>query len=299
LRLAFGGRLIVALGLPGRKEYVVSEVIKVRAGLFGVLALLLLGAFSAAPAFAEGGPFCHHRAVGGEGEGELIKGQSPQGIEGKGGEQHLEGKIGGTAITLFSAGAQIKGSLYNNEDQCQAKLNIQYQTITFEKPKLPNCAVSIPNNNLLKLYGHAAWKWLGTEAEQKENPIRQGRDWILLPTELQQGAKELPKTETPFTVLNINSVGGTCILASAQVPVRGTVFAEANPATKEVFSAEEEQKALPNGTLQQFWNGAYPLIGAKSNLTLGTEEGKYTGAFKIKPITQKQTEPQEIGYFEK
>jgi hypothetical protein len=288
------------VGLPGRKEYVVSGVIKVRAGLLGVLALLLLGAFAAAPAFAEGGPFCHRRAVGGEGEGELIKGQSPQGIKGKGGEQHLEGKIGGTALTLSSAGVQIKGSIYNNEDQCQAKLNIQYQTITFEKPSLPNCAVSFPNNNLLKLYGHAAWKWLGTEAEQKENPIRQGRDWILLPIELQQGAKELPKTETPFTVFNITKTGGgTCILASTQLPLRGSFFNEANPATKEVFSAEEEQKVLPNGTLQQFWNGAYPLIGAKSGLTIGTEEAKFGGAINLKPASQKQSEPQEIGYFEK
>jgi hypothetical protein len=284
--------------MPGRKEYVVLGIIKVRAGLLGVLALMLLGAVTAAPALAEGGPFCHKRLSGEKGEGELIKGQSPLEIEGPGGKQILTGTIGGMQVQLTTPGAQVKGVIYNNEDQCQAKLNIQYQTITIEKPKVEHCVASIPNNNLLKLYGHAAWKWRGNSEEQTEKPIRQGRDWILLPQELQQGAKELPPATT-FTVINIKSEGGTCLLASTQLVVKGSVFAEANPATKEVFQSEEEQKSLPNGTLQQFWNGAYPLIGAESSLTLGTPAATYEGAFKITPLPQKQTESVEVGYFEK
>jgi hypothetical protein len=275
--------------------------IKLRAGLLGLLAMLLVGSLAPAAAFAEGGPYCHHRAVGGKGEGELIKAQSPEGIAGSGGVQHLEGILPGTTevVNLVSSGLQIKGVIYNNEDQCQAKLEVQSQKITPEKPKIEHCAVSIPNNNVLKLYAHAAWKWRGTEAEQKENPITQGRDWILLPVELQQHATELPKTETPFTVINIKSEGGTCLLANAQAKVNGSVFNEAIPATKEVFASEESQVSLPNGAKQQFWNGAYPLIGATSSLILGKAEAKYEGSFKIKPLSQKQTEPQEIGYFEK
>jgi hypothetical protein len=275
--------------------------IKLRAGLLGLLAMLLVGSLAPAAALAEGGPFCHHRPVGGKGEGELIKAQSPEGIAGSGGVQHLEGILPGTAevVNFVSSGVQIKGVIYNNEDQCQAKLEVQYNKITIEKPQIEHCAVSLPNNNVIKMYAHAAWKWRGTEAEQKENPITQGRDWVLLPVELQQHATELPKTETPFMVMNIKSEGGSCLLANTQAKISGSMFSEAVPATKEVFETEEKQLVLPNGTLQQFWNGAYPLVGARSSLLLGKEEFKIEGAVKFKPVSQKQKEPQEIGYFEK
>jgi hypothetical protein len=270
--------------------------IKLRAGLLGVLAMLALGAFSATPAFAEGGPFCHHSKDGITDDG-LIKAQAPEQIEGPGGVQRFEGKINGSEfIKLGAPGVQVKGIIYNNKDQCQAKLEIQYQPIKVE-PEGAHCKASLPNNNVVKLYAHAAWKWRGSESEQVEKPIRQGRDWIFTPNELQQNAKELPKNEV-ITVMNLENNGGTCLLASKQNKVTGTVFAEAKPAGLGEFRKEEELTVLPNGTLQQFWNGTYPLIGAESGLKFTTEPEAYSGSFKVKPIGRQQQEPQFIGFFE-
>ncbi len=270
--------------------------IKLRAGLLGMSAMLVLGAFSATPALALGGPFCHHSQNGVTDNGQ-IKAQMPEQIEGPGGEQKLEGKLGGTAFTLVAPGAQIKGIIYNNEDQCQAKLEIQYQPLKFE-PEIAHCKASLPNNNIVKLYAHAAWKWLGTEAEQKENPIRQGRDWIIVPSELQQKAKEVPKTGI-FTVINVEKDGtGECLLASKQNKVTGSVFAEAKPAGLGEFRKEEVLTALKNGTLQQFWNGQYPLVGTESGLEFQGAPASYTGRFIIEPIGRQQQPPQFIGFFE-
>jgi hypothetical protein len=284
---------------PGCRGRGSNEVfgIKLRAGLLGLLAMLVLGTFSATPAFAEGGPFCHHSQNGVTDNGQ-IKAQMPEQVEGLGGEQRLEGKLV-SPFKLVASGAQIKGIIYNNEDQCQAKLEIQYQPLKFE-PEIAHCKASLPNNNIVKIFAHAAWKWLGTEAEQRENPIHQGRDWILLPIELQQSAKELPKTEIPFAVINVEKDGtGECLVASKQNRVAGSIFAGAKPAGLGEFRTTEELTALANGTKQQFWNGQYPLIGAESGLTFFGAVGKYTGEVKIKAIGRQQQSPQFIGFFEK
>src|ERR1700730_15936289 len=122
VRQAFGGRLIVAPGLPGRKEHVVLGI-KLRAGLLGLLAIALLGAFSAAPAFAEGGPWCHHREVGEKTEGTRITEAEPEEVAGhSAGEQRFKSKILGLTFTIRAQQAQVKGIIYNNEDQCQSKV---------------------------------------------------------------------------------------------------------------------------------------------------------------------------------
>jgi hypothetical protein len=271
--------------------------IKLRVGLLGLLAMLLVGSLAPAAALAEGGPFCHHSQNGVTDNGQ-IKARMPEQIAGSGGEQRFEAKLGGTAFTFVASGVQIKGIIYNNEDQCQAKLEVQYQPIKFE-PEIAHCKLSFPHNNVVKIFAHAAWKWLGTEAEQKENPIRQGRGWMMLPAELQQKAKELPKAET-FTVINIEKDGtGECLLASKQNRVAGSIFAETAPASLGEFREEERLTLLSNGTLQQFWNGQYPLVGAESGLTIAGAAAKFTGSFTIKPIGRQRQPPQFIGYFEK
>lgn len=135
--------------------------IKLRSGLFGLLAMLIVGAFSAAPAFAESGPFCYHKAVGTEGKGEKIKAGAPEEVQGNGGEQVLTGKVGGLKNEITSEGVQVKGIMYNNALQCQLKLELKYHS-----PKLkgfPTCEVKVGTNNIVKLVGHQDWKWDGTK----------------------------------------------------------------------------------------------------------------------------------------
>ncbi len=264
-------------------------IIKMRAGLLGVLALMLLGAFSAAPALAEGGPYCHHRPLGGEGEGELIKEATPEQIFGEGGLQKLEG--GG--VTVESEKAQVKGVIYNNPDQCQVKIEIQYQN---PKTASPHCHVVVGTNNIVKIYGHQVWKWNGEPkqlepAEQKN----QVRDWLFLPKELQQGANGLPAAST-FAIVTFTSEGGTCLLAGKD-PVEGSVTAEAVPYQLGVWRTTEEQNVAGGAGKQHFWNGT-AFKGFETGLTfLGA--AKLEGKFSVKTIGRQQNAPQELAYFEK
>ncbi len=100
--------------------------IKLRAGLLGLLAVLLLGSYTASSAFAKGGPFCHHRNSSAEGNGELIKAQTPEIIGGKGGLQVLSGKVLGMEIKQEAQSVTMTGNLYNNAQQCQAKVELVF-----------------------------------------------------------------------------------------------------------------------------------------------------------------------------
>jgi hypothetical protein len=280
---------------------------KLRVGLLGLLAIVLLGAFSAAPALAEGGPYCWHRNNPKEEKGFKITGQEPEEIAGHSvSAQRLEGTIGGTAIAIESTQAQVKGILYNNPDQCQAKVSITYNNpvlVGFEK----TCEVKVNGNNVVKLFGHQAWKWDGTtkQLEEKKQEL-QHRDWIFLPVELQQGATGLP-TGTPFAAITITSKPGfTCLLTVNQRPVEGsaTVAGFANPQiSKEdqkigTWGLVEELVSLGGEGAQHFWNGT-KFIGVQTGLTFGGLPATYTGRFQVNPIgKQGKTPPQEIAYFE-
>jgi hypothetical protein len=278
-------------------------MLKLRAGLLGLLAMLLLGAFAAAPAFAEGGPFCHHREVGEKTEGKRITEAEPEEIAGHGGVQTLTG----LGLTIESEQAQVKGIIYNNADQCQSKVAITYST-----PKIvgnPNCEVKINSNNVVKLFGHQAWKWNGTKEQLEEkSQAKQHRDWIFLPVELQQGAKELP-TGTPFASITISSKSGvTCnplfVMKQAKVEGSATIAGFALQRGKENQNLEEwdeaqELRATGGEGKQHFWNGSQ-FIGVQTGLTFGAQTSLYNGAFEINTIgKQEKTPAQEMAYFEK
>jgi hypothetical protein len=286
---------------------------KLRAGLMVALgAMMLLGSLSATPAFAEGGPFCHEREAGGKGEGKLISESSPEQIQGTGGVQKLVGKVLGLSLELESQQAQVKGIIYDNEDQCQIKVLIDYGTPKVVTPSNDaGCEVKINTQNSVKLFGHQAWKWNG-EKKQLEEPVQkaiQHRDWIFLPVELQQGATGLPKTETPFATITLK--GSTECAVPGEFPVSGSASAEGFKLTGgkepkqelEEFGTEEEVTTSLNGGAgpQHFWNGS-AFIGVQTGLFIGTtkEAAKYKGAYTIKPIGRQQgVAAQEIGYFEK
>jgi hypothetical protein len=282
------------------------SMLKLRVGLLGLLAIVLLGALSAAPALAVGGPYCWHRGIGEtESKGLKITGQEPEEIAGRGGVQRLEGKIGGAEVTIESEQVQVKGILYNNPDQCQAKVSLSYS-----EPKVagaPNCEVKINGNNVVKLYGHQAWKWDGTQKQLEEKPqTLQHRDWIFLPVELQQGATGLP-TGTPFTTITITSKPKVmCLLTTNQMKVEGSATAAGfiNPQKiKEdqklgTFGTVEEIRTTGGEGAQHFWNGSN-FIGVQTGLKFGPEPAKYRGTIEVNPIgKQGKTPPQEIAYFE-
>jgi hypothetical protein len=280
------------------------SMFKLRVGLLGLVAIVLLGAFSAAPALAEGGPYCWHRGIGEkEAKGLKITGQEPEEIAGRGGVQRLENSTLG--ITIESEQVQVKGILYNNPDQCQAKVLLTYST-----PKLvqdANCEVKINGTNVVKLFGHQAWKWDGTAAQLLEKPqTLQHRDWIFLPVELQQGATTLPSGT--FSTITITSKPGLkCnplfLVNQAKVEGSATAAGFINPQkTVEdqkigTFGTVEEIRVTGGEGAQHFWNGT-KFIGVQTGLEfLG--KAKYVGKFEVTPIgKQGKTPPQEIAYFE-
>jgi hypothetical protein len=273
--------------------------IKLRAGLLGLLAMLLLGSYAAAPAFAEGGPFCHHRPLKGEGEGDRIKAQTPEQVLGEGREQFLVGKLGTTEITIKALSAQVKGIIYNNEDQCQTKVEIQYHELSVIN--FPGCIVKLNSNNIVKLFGHQVWKWNGTKEQLVENPqAHQVRDWLFLPTELQQGATGLPTPAGTYTNITFRNRSGKegCILASVQNPVTGSATVQALPYQLGTWNTTEEQIATGGEGKQHFWNGK-EFIGFETGLFFAAEPAKYEGSFNIKTTGRQQEAPQEIAYFEK
>ncbi len=108
--------------------------IKLRAGLLGLLAMLLLGSYAASPAFAKGGPFCHHRNNSTEGNGELIKAQTPEIVGGSGGVQVLTGKVLGMEVKNEAQSVTVTGNLYNNAQQCQTKVELIYNERSVSAP---------------------------------------------------------------------------------------------------------------------------------------------------------------------
>jgi len=285
---------------------------RLRAGLLGVLALLLLGTFSATPAFAEGGPYCHHREVGEKTEGTRITEAEPEEIAGHSvGEQRFKTKILGIPFTIGAKQAQIKGIIYNNADQCQTKVAIVFETFQIVEggKSLEACEVKINNNNIIKLNGHQAWKWSGEKKQLEEkSQAGQHRDWIFLPSELQQGATGLPNPETgpAFASIRIGPGATGCPLnGTEQFLVRGstTVAGFAAQKGKEnqnlgEWGKAEELVATGGEGAQHFWNGKQ-FIGVQTKLTFGIEPAKSIGKREVNTIgRQGKTPPQEIAYFE-
>src|ERR1700675_3009019 len=170
LRRAFGGRLIVPPGLPGRKEHVVLAI-KPRAWMLGLLAMLLLGSYAAAPAMAERGPFCWHREIGNQTKGEKVKAQLPEPFGGQGKNQVLTGKEGGTTFKIEAPIVQIKGIIYNNSFQCQLKVEIHFQSLTLIEPKIAGCTITVgASDNTFAADGDWEWKYEGNTKELTEQP---------------------------------------------------------------------------------------------------------------------------------
>lgn len=272
--------------------------IKLRVGLLGLMAMLLVGSYVATAASAQG-PFFHHRNKGETGNG-VKWGQTStppwEAVEGKGPEAKLESKILAEPVHITAESFSVTGIIFNNALQGQTKIQFKYVNPKLLKPVLP-CTVVIGMNNTVKLYGHLAWTWNGTAEQLKEQPqTGQKPDWIFLPSELQQGAETLP-TELVFTQITLQNKGTEVCPLAGQFAVKGSAAAAVEPPNVGEWGVTEKVKALPNGTKQHFWNGA-KNNGVEVNLKLGLEPAKLEQEAEVKTVGTQGFEPQEIAKFE-
>lgn len=226
-----------------------------------------------------------------------IDAREPEGVSSSAGEQKLRFKALDNVVEIASPHVEVKGVIYNNALQGQAKL-----LMTFFEPKITKplseaeCEVKIGTNNTLKLFGHLAWKWDGTKAQLEEQPQKeQNPDWIFLPQELPQGAEELPKA-TFYTFTLSKGPKGTCS-AAAVYPVQGNAAAAVEPPNLGEWSPNEKITFLEDGTKQHFWNGK-KNIGVESFSSVGGEKMELIGQFKLKTTGRQGGAPQEIAHFE-
>jgi hypothetical protein len=253
-------------------------------GLLAALtALLTPGA-----AFAEAGPFWHHREVGGMGNGMKIEEKSPESFNGEGGEQVFNGELSGTKVEIVAKSVQAKGIVYNGALQGQFKLLLKGHEPKLVKPELKGCEVKLGENNELKAEGHLAWKWNGEKKQLEEQPqALQKPSAIATPAPIEAGATKLP--EGSFTTVSLK--GSACGVLAGTFKASGSASALPKPANLEEWSTTLTI-AFPGWKQLHFWNGK-EFIGSSVGLTVGGNPATITGSAVSKAAVQ------EIAAFEK
>jgi hypothetical protein len=260
-----------------------------RAALLGLLAMLLVGLFAASSAYAEAGPFCHHRPIGGEGEGAKIEPAHPENARGEGGRQTFEGKLGTETFEIAAGSEQIKLAFANNTLQCQVKALIQYHEVSLVKPALKGCTVTFGTQNQFQIKAHFGWKWNGTEAQLREQPqVNQRPDIIHTPQDIQPGATELPKG----TFVNVALTGSGCGVLAGTFAVGGSASANLTPGNLQEWSSSQTISIASGKGMQHFWNGK-EFVGVSTGLTFDNNPLNLTSQQIVKD------EQQEIAIFEK
>jgi hypothetical protein len=255
--------------------------IKLRAGLLGLMAVLLLGSISVPSALA--GPYFLTRTAGSKGNGVKIAESAPEAVTGKGGTQRLSGEIGGKAVTLESSEVNIGGKIYNNVDSGVAELELKYA-----EPKvvgLSTCKAKIGTNNTVSLIILLVWKWNKTKT-QLEEPNQSKQFWdglaihripVLSAKQETEQEIELPKEE--FTKISFSAVN--CGVLAGSFAVNGSDGLVPIPQTPlNTFVTSQEFASAPGGVLfdQHWWKytrRAY--LGFTVALTFGGNPAKYEG----------------------
>lgn len=263
---------------------------RVRAVVLGFMALLAVGSFGVSAASAEPGPFWHHRAVGGEGNGLKIDQPNDENFSGEGGEQTLEGEIGTLKTIITATSVQVKGVIYNNALQGQIKVLLKYHEPKLISPSLVGCEVKIGTNNEVKSEGHLAWKYQGNASELTEKPVTvQKPDIIFTPKEILAGETKLP--EGTFTEINLFDASGQCGVLKGLHPVKGSLSSLVKPSNLGEWSTTLVT-TYPGWVQQHYWNGS-TQITAEPKLIFGTLPATLRGSATSK------AEKQEIAVFEK
>jgi hypothetical protein len=244
--------------------------------------MLLVGSFAAASAEANQGPFWYHRAVGAQGKGTKLTNGTSVEVRGGGGVAVFKSKLAGAEIELTSSQVQIKGLIFNNALQGQARLEFAYNQPTAIKPS--SCTVRVASNNVVKVFGHQVWTYNNELKQLTEQPVQnQKPQWLFLGQELQQGAGNLP-TGVPFTSITFS--GALCPI-SGQGNVIGSIVAAVKPEQLGAFSRDQVAESLLNGSLLHFWNGASNITGA-SALKFNNEEAKLVQTGKVSVVSAEE-----------
>jgi hypothetical protein len=234
---------------------------RIRALVLGLLAVMLVGSVTAGAAWAEPGPFWHHREVGGKGEGSKIEPTAAESFSGKGGVQTFASEIGGVKVLLTSAATQVKGAIFNAEHQGQIKIVIFYQPPEVKingEPASSECVGSVGQqsqfSNIVQLKGHLAWKWNGTLAQLEEQPQKeQNWDIVFTQTEPQRQSEtgfplvDLRKAAGTFAEINLKGAG--CKVLAGVQKVGGAEVGIPSPAGLGEFSKKLGVRTIASGTL--------------------------------------------------
>jgi hypothetical protein len=265
---------------------------RVRVILLGFLALLAATSFDTSTAYGAAGPFWHHRAKGGEGAGEKIEEKAPEEFTGEGSSPIFIGEIASTKIEITAKSVQAKGIIYNNAEQGQGKLLQKYHGLRLEKPVLNGCEVRLGTNNELKITGHLAWKWDGTEKQLKnqmsQKKLGQAPSGVALADEISAGTTELPNG----TITTITLIGSGCGVLAGTFEIRGSITAEAKPHNLEEWSTHATVIFGLGDREIHFWNGK-EFIGTSLGLTFGGNPASYKG------LAEGFAAKQEVAVFEK
>jgi hypothetical protein len=263
---------------------------RIRVAMLGLLAVMLAGSIMASTASATAGPFWHHRAVGGEGEGAKIEPAGAESFKGEGGEQILAGKLSTEPVEIVSKSVQVKGAIFNNALQGQIKLELIYNQPTLVKPALKECTVVVGEKNIVVVKGHLMWKWNG-EKKQLEEPTQEAQkpDLAFTPAEIAEGATTLPTGV--FTTITLKGSG--CGVLAGTFKVEGSDVGLPSPSNVKEWSTKLSVRTIPGeNLLQHFWNGK-EFIGAKVGLIFGGNTSSLIGQ------TKTTANQQEIAVFEK
>jgi hypothetical protein len=259
---------------------------KVRLLVLGLLSVMVFGAF-ASTALAGPGPYWHHRAEGGKGEGEKIEQKEPESYSGSVTQSEFIGKIGGNELKLKGE-AQVSGGVWNAPDQGQAKIQVKFFNVVANGIAGCTAEVKVPQDYNV----HLMWKYRGNAKELENKPqVEQGQEWdgLVLP----QQSKLSPKGPEGKNIFAIIKMGSKCgVLSGLGGNVEGFTGFSAPQLPVGSFS-KAPILVFPGGILEQhFWNGQRfePII---AELTFNNELAKF---FSQGPV---KFQKQEVGVFEK
>jgi hypothetical protein len=271
---------------------------RIRATMFGLLAVMLVGLVMAPLASAEeAGPFWVHRAEGGKGPGAKIPSTAPENFSGTGGTQTLIGKVGTTEVEFESPSHTVKGAIFNNALRGQAKFEVVYNQLRLLKPVLESCAVTLGTADIVQVKGFLAWKWNGEKKQLEEKPQTAGQtvDMVVAPTEpaVQTPEPEILKLDGPvsggFTTITLKGSG--CGVLAGTLPVGGSEVGIPEKTTlgEAGFSKELNIRTIPpqneKSFFQHFWNGGASL-GVLVGLNFSGNPASLVGQCNLKAAQQ-------------
>jgi hypothetical protein len=269
------------------------SIFKLRTAMLCMLAVSLASSLAPTPASATAGPFWHEQFMG-EGEGEKIPEDNWLKFQGEGGEQKWKSIIGSEPVEVVADRAQIKGIYYNKDTmQGQVKFDVIYKQPKLVKPALKGCETNFGRNNVIKVFGHLAWKWNGTAKQLKESaPVQQKWDILGTTGDIKEGQTKLP--ESRFTTLILTGTG--CSVLAGQYAIEGSMALETTPENLGEWVRVFTLKLTEGKRKQHYWNGN-EAIGMETGLSLAGHEANVTGQIKLTPPGLSQS--LQIGVFEK